>query len=136
LLLGIDTVETAIRTYHQLCPDGSLRVATALRYRDVAESGTPAGDGAPDVPVDLMRRIPATAAAYQRWLNVWADLTAQTEPDLDVIARRHDFSRRQIEFIRSAGRLGLLDSPVPPVQRLAQAATTEPGRVNASAIDR
>ncbi|WP_203933889.1 DUF2637 domain-containing protein [Virgisporangium ochraceum] len=76
LLLGIDTVEAAIRTYHQVCPDGSLHVATAIRQRDVN--------------------------------------------------RRHDFSRRQVEFIRSAGKLGLLDSPVPPVQRLTQNPASEP----------
>jgi hypothetical protein len=33
LLLGIDTVDNAVAAYHQLCPDGSLRVAAALRAR-------------------------------------------------------------------------------------------------------
>ena len=37
LLLGIDTVEAAVAAYHQLCPDGSLRIAAALRARDAAE---------------------------------------------------------------------------------------------------
>ena len=61
-----------------------------------------------------MRRIPANAAAYQRWLDAWADLRAQDHPDLTAVAQRHGFSKRQVEFIRRAGQIGLLDSPVPP----------------------
>ena len=89
-----------------------------------------ASNATPHVPVDLMRRIPATTGAYQRWLNVWEDLTADDNPDLDAVAHRHDFSRRQVEFIRSAGKLGLLDSPVPPVQRLTQISASEPSRTD------
>ncbi|WP_328469097.1 DUF2637 domain-containing protein [Actinoplanes sp. NBC_00393] len=120
LLLGIDTVDTAITTYHQLCPDGSLRVAAALRELHAAEQ-LPVPEDRPPVyvPVDLMRRIPANADAYQRWRTAWADLTSQEHPDLAAVAARHHFSKRQIEWVRRAGQLGFLDSPVPPAYRLA-----------------
>src|SRR5262249_14702057 len=132
LLLGIDTVDAAITAYHQLCPDGSLRVAAALRPRTArhAQARPPAQPAsqppepdngrAPHVPVDLMRRIPANPEAYQRWLRAWADLTAQDHPDLNAVAQRHGFSKRQVEFVRRAGQTGLLDSPVPPAVRLAE----------------
>jgi hypothetical protein len=133
LLLGIDTVEGAITAYHQLCSDGSLKVAAALRQRHAqapaqaeahATSPAPAPHHSqtPHVPVDLMRRIPANIQAYQRWLHAWADLKAQDHVDLQAVAHRHGFSKRQIEFIRRAGQTGLLDSPVPPAAMLAQLA--------------
>jgi hypothetical protein len=150
LLLGIDTVDAAITAYHQLCPDGSLRVAAALRQRHArqaqaqspgqpaSEPTEPGNEQAPHVPVDLMRRIPANAQAYQRWLAAWADLKTEDHPDLGAVAQRHGFSKRQIEFIRRAGQTGLLDSPVPPAALLAELArdgtwpgpnhTTDPAR--------
>lgn len=42
VLCGIDTVEESIIAYHALCPDGSLRVAAALRGRDNHTSLAPA----------------------------------------------------------------------------------------------
>jgi hypothetical protein len=134
LLLGIDTVDTAITAYHQLCPDGSLQVATALRARHAAQAqreqaqaqaaaaapATPNGQP-PRPPVDLMRRIPVDADAYRRWLAVWADLTHDS--DLKAVAQRHSYSRREVEFVRAAGQYGLLDSPVPPALRLVDLAS-------------
>jgi hypothetical protein len=131
LLLGIDTVDTAITAYHRLCPDGSLRVAAALRTRHAAQARQAEAEARaeaqqsqrslpplPQVPVDLMRRIPANADAYQRWRTAWADLSEQDQPDLNAVAERHRFSKRQIEWVRRAGQLGLLNSPVPPAQLL------------------
>ncbi len=130
LLLGIDTIDTAITAYHQLCPDGSLRIAAALRARHATQTrhqqlpgGPPeSGNGKPNhVPVDLMRRIPVDLDAYRRWLAVWAELR-NGGADLKEVAARHAFSKRQVEFVRRAGQAGLLDSPTPPALRLAQLA--------------
>jgi hypothetical protein len=127
LLLGIDTVTAAISTYHQLCPDGSLRVAAALRRHHAAQAHTagqpPAhpNGAVPPVPDDLRRRIPNDPAAYQRWLDAWADLRQNEQPDLNAVAGRHHFSRRQIQWIRRAGHLGLLDGPAPPEATAASA---------------
>ena len=141
LLLGIDTVDAAITAYHQLCPDGSLRVAAALRARHAAHAQAPAtagpparpraGDRTAGLPVDLMRRIPIDPAAYQRWRAVWADLRPGGA-DLKEVAARHAFSKRQVEFVRRAGQAGLLNSPVPPALRLADMATAN-GRTSDTA---
>ncbi|MEJ3741753.1 hypothetical protein WEI85_00425 [Actinomycetes bacterium KLBMP 9797] len=124
LLIGIETVDAAIIAYHQLCPDGSLRVATALRQQHAGQQNT----DAPPVPTDVLRRIPKDTAAYQRWQNVWADLRAGAT-DLRDVARRHNFSRRQIEWVRRAGRAGMLDSPIPPALRPAGTAGSSNHRV-------
>jgi hypothetical protein len=130
LLLGIDTVDAAVAAYHQLCPDGSLRVAAALRARHTAVTvglltgpvspGTGPGGG---LPVDIMRRIPVDPAAYRRWLQVWSDLRDATDSTgLTEIAQRHGFSLRQIQWVRRAGQAGLLNSATPPAVRMAQLA--------------
>src|SRR5262249_2304570 len=109
LLLGIDTVDAAITAYHRLCPDGSLPVAAALRAKHAAQAqreeaaaraeaeALQAQQPVPPthVPVDLMRRIPANADAYQRWRTAWDDLRQQQQPDLTAVAQRHGFSKRQ-----------------------------------------
>lgn len=87
LLLDLDTVQDAVTAYHRLCPDGSLRIAAALRARHtrpdaILLTGHPAADevsdvglaGCRDLPVDLMRRIPVQQQAYQRWRSIWNDL--------------------------------------------------------------
>jgi hypothetical protein len=127
LLLGIDTVDAAIAAYHQLCPDGSLRVTAALRARHVAATVGPLTDPAPPsggLPVDMMRRIPVDPAAYRRWLQVWADLrdAATDTVDLTEVAARHGFSLRQVQWVRRAGQAGLLNSPIPPAVRMAKLA--------------
>ncbi|GAA0916552.1 DUF2637 domain-containing protein [Virgisporangium aurantiacum] len=126
LLLGIDTVDNATAAYHQLCPDGSLHVAAALRARHAAQTVAELIDATRSgqvtaLPVDIMRRIPVDPAAYQRWLRVWADLE-DNPADLGEIAKRHGFSRRQIQFVRRAGEAGLLNSTTPPAVRLAELA--------------
>ncbi len=122
LLLGIDTVEASITAYHQLCPDGSLKVASALRARHTSDDAEPSGD-TPDLAVDLMRRIPVQPDAYRRWRTTWADIRNGADSS-QSIAARHGCSVRQVEFIRGAGRLGFLESPLPPAVRLAQAHLT------------
>lgn len=157
LLLDIDTVTEAISTYHRLCPDGSLRIATALRHHHAGPGTVPDdadhGDQDPDptahpmdpgefvdprardLPVDLMRRIPVQDGPYQRWRTAWA--TLRTAPGdratLAHVAAAHGFSLRQIEFIRRAGAAGLLDHPVPPAVRLATAALTDPTNIRTAA---
>lgn len=123
LLLGIDTVDAAIAAYHQLCPDGSLRVAAALRARHAAQLVDQLADqqAAAALPADIMRRIPVEPAAYQRWLQVWADLR-DGATDLAEIAQRHGFSERQIQWVRRAGQAGLLNSTTPPAVRMAELA--------------
>ncbi|MBM0237135.1 hypothetical protein JNW88_08215 [Micromonospora sp. ATA32] len=51
-LLGIETVDLAIAWYHWLCPDGSLRVAKAMREQGVHADRLPTGTGT-DVPTDV-----------------------------------------------------------------------------------
>lgn len=109
LLLGIDTIEDAITTYHQLCPDGGLRIAAALRARHVNRPHlTPAAAATEldpaardlsghlgehlvstaelaagltgDLPVDLMRRIPVNPEPYRRWQQFWAELHTTLDP--------------------------------------------------------
>lgn len=125
LLLGITTVDESIATYHRLCPDGSLRVAAALRARHAQRSETvtvpperpPAADNG-HIPVDLMRRIPIDPTAYQHWQRVWAELR-DGATDLDQLANAHGISRRQVEFIRRAGEKGLLRTVEPTAVYLA-----------------
>jgi hypothetical protein len=139
LLCGIDTVDASITAYHTLCPDGSLRVATALRHRHnhagEAQACEPRTD--PDDRHDkddgpaaagnraaLMRRIPVRPEAYQRWLAVWDELRRNGGADLRALAERHGLSVRQVEFIRRAGNAHLLDSAVPPAFRGATSTAT------------
>lgn len=135
LLLDLETVAAATLAYHQLCPDGSLRVAGALRHRHATQAPTTDAGTGPHVPADLMRRIPVDLGAYQRWQNVWAELV-NGATDLREVAQRHQFSRRQVQWVRNAGQLGMLDSPIPPALRLAQMAGTNhhAGNPNGSAV--
>jgi hypothetical protein len=128
LLLGIDTLDAAITAYHSLCPDGSIKVAAALRAQhtrraQTTDSRPTTGNGNVTLPVAIMRRIPVDLDAYQRWRLVWADLQ-QNRGDLNGVAEHHHLSRRQVEFIRRAGQAGLLNSPLPPAVRLAAMVTT------------
>jgi hypothetical protein len=84
-----------------------------------------------ELPVDLMRRIPVQAEAYQRWLSAWGELRDSPGGELKPVAERHRFSVRQLEFIRRAGEAGLLDSPIPPAVRLTT--LTQAGRQRATA---
>jgi hypothetical protein len=147
LVPGLHTLTDAIHEYQRLCPDGSIRVAKALRLRNLAlaEARTlaalqpPIPPGDTRWPVDLMRRIPVHIDAYQRWQAAWTDLqdadhqTQNTDGaqrqhprTLQTIAERHAMSTRQMQFVRRAGEHGLLDSPIPPAVRLAQL-NTVPG---------
>jgi hypothetical protein len=114
LLADIDTVEAAVAAFHNLCPDGSLRVAAALRARHLA---APAGrrrrSTTPPASAALLRRIPTEAGAYERWRAIWAEL-AEAGADGTTTARLQGISPRQLDLIRSAGRAGLLTSPIPP----------------------
>jgi hypothetical protein len=159
ILLNLGSFTDAVEAFHDLCPDGSLRVAAALRRRHLAQSHAriltalagepaahtgddlPAGDtDGPDTtwPVDLLRRIPV-GPAYQRWHTAWNDLrTSQTHSDSDLdtghdgdrassqnlsaLAEKYGISTRQMQFLLSAGRLHLLDSPIPTAVRLAKIA--------------
>jgi hypothetical protein len=135
LLLGISTVDEAITTYHRICPDGSLKVAAALRALHTSQAapepqvtdaeGAAAQVGqlvVAQVPVDLMRRIPIDPTAYQRWRSTWAELR-QGELPLKEIAQRQGLSVRTVEFVRRAGELSLLDSDIPTTLRLAAKAS-------------
>ena len=43
---------------------------------------------------------------------------------MKTVAERHDYSRREVEFVRAAGQYGLLDSEIPPALRMVQMATS------------
>jgi len=137
LVPGLRSFAEAVIEYQRLCPDGSVRVARALRRRNLAraEAETLNALHPPQVdgwPVDVMRRIPVHIDAYRRWQGAWADLQESPPQDQDgaenttglramkSIARRHAMSIRQLQFVRRAGKLGLLDSPIPPAVRFAQ----------------
>lgn len=95
----------------------------------------PAGDGdpaasaaatatAPMPGTDVLRRVPSSPEAYQRWRQLWAELATDPDTDLKRFAAQHGISLRQVQWIRSVGATGLLDSPIPPAVRLAQLAAT------------
>jgi hypothetical protein len=103
ILLHLDSLTDATDAFHDLCPDGSLRVGSALRRRYLAQAqartlialasqpphenhdddsddenngDNPAAGDEPDRgwPTDMMRRIPVRAAAYRGWYDAWNDL--------------------------------------------------------------
>jgi hypothetical protein len=85
-------------------------------------SATPVGPPMP--PMDVLRRIPADPARYDRWRQLWAQLATDPDTDLKQFAERHGISLRQAQWIRAIGPTGLLDSPIPVAVRLAQLATS------------
>jgi hypothetical protein len=108
---GIGSFEQAVTAYRQLCPDGSVRVAAALRRRHLAEAqaslhdllhppavaakatgkaggkkvgGNPGGSTGRrtgQLPVDLMKRIPVQDEAFGRWITAWGDLRGRDDLD-------------------------------------------------------
>lgn len=91
------------------------------------------GQNVTAVPKDLLRRIPANQADYEQWRTIWQDWKQQPDDSHHLIADRHHISARQAQWIRSAGALGLLDSPQPPLNlllRLLQTTNQHNGRVN------
>jgi len=83
-----------------------------------------AAAGPPMPPMDVLRRIPADQARYDRWRQLWAQLATDPDTDLKDFAQRHGISLRQAQWIRAIGPTGLLDSPIPPAVRLAQLASS------------
>jgi hypothetical protein len=69
------------------------------------------------LPVDLMRRIPVQQDRYDNWRRIWQHLQ-QPGSEQRVIAQDNERSLRTIQFIRSAGDAGFLNSPIPPAQRM------------------
>jgi len=76
----------------------------------------------PMPPTDVLRRVPTSQPAYDRWRQLWAELATNPTADAKQFADRHGISLRQVQWIRSVGATGLLDSPIPPAVRLAQLA--------------
>lgn len=79
---------------------------------------------APMPPTDVLRRVPTKQPAYDRWRQLWAELAADPDIDPRQFADQHGISVRQVQWIRSVGATGLLNSPIPPAVRLAQLAST------------
>ncbi len=80
---------------------------------------------APSIPApmpgtDVLRRVPTNQDAYDRWRQLWAELAADPDIDSKQFADRHGISLRQVQWIRSVGATGLLNSPIPPAVLLAQ----------------
>ena len=69
---------------------------------------------------DVLRRVPTNQDAYDRWRQLWAELAADPDIDSKQFADRHGISLRQVQWIRSVGATGLLNSPIPPAVLLAQ----------------
>jgi hypothetical protein len=78
---------------------------------------------APMPPTDVLRRVPTSQDAYDRWRELWAELAADPDIDPKEFAGRHGISVRQVQWIRSVGATGLLNSPIPPAVRRAQLAS-------------
>jgi hypothetical protein len=90
---------------------------------DVLAATTTAAPGVARMPrTDVLRRVPTSQDAYDRWRALWAELAANPDIDSRQFANRHGISLRQVQWIRSVGATGLLDSPIPPAVRLAQMA--------------
>ena len=75
---------------------------------------------APMPRTDVLRRVPTNQDAYDRWRKLWAELAADPDIDSKQFADRHGISLRQVQWIRSVGATGLLNSPIPPAVLLAQ----------------
>jgi hypothetical protein len=69
---------------------------------------------------DVMRRVPTSQDAYDRWRQLWAELAADPDIDAREFANQHGISVRQVQWIRSSGSSGVLDSPIPPAVRMVQ----------------
>lgn len=82
---------------------------------------TPEPPAAP--PVDVLRRIPVAQVEYDRWRQVWQALQ-DTDLTNKELAAGHGVSVRHIQWIRAAGKTGLLDSPEPTALRLIGLART------------
>jgi hypothetical protein len=70
------------------------------------------------LPVDVLRRVPADQAAYDRWRRLWARLRHEPDASTKDVAARHGIHPRQAQWIRAVGATGLLDDPTPPAYRL------------------
>ena len=69
------------RCDHRLPPTLPRRITTRRRSTaPPARRQAHPNDAVPDVPDDLRQRIPNDPAAYQRWLDVWADLRQHEHP--------------------------------------------------------
>ena len=96
------------------------------RTADIADGGGEPGAVPPSIatapmpPTDVLRRVPSSQDAYDRWRELWAELTADPDIDPKEFAGRHGISVRQVQWIRSVGATGLLEYPIPPAVRLAQ----------------
>ncbi|EXG81977.1 hypothetical protein [Cryptosporangium arvum] len=75
-------------------------------------------------PADVLRRVPRDPASYERWRQLWAELRAGPDISSSEFAARHGISTRQVQWIRSVGQSGLLDSPVPLLNRVADLAVS------------
>jgi hypothetical protein len=79
-------------------------------------------NAAPMPPSSVLRRVPADPDAYERWRQLWAELAADPDIDFKEFANLHGISVRQVQWIRSVGATGLLNSPIPPAVRMAEMA--------------
>jgi hypothetical protein len=58
--------------------------------------------------------VPTTRAGYERWRELWRDLSRLSTHDLSEYARRNKVSVRTLQRIRQAGEAGQLDEPIAP----------------------
>ena len=82
----------------------------------------------PTLRTDVMRRVPINQEAYDRWRQMWAELAAHPHIDPKEFASQHGISVRQVQWIRSSGASGVLDSPIPPAVRMVQMASANSHR--------
>ncbi|MDG4795414.1 hypothetical protein [Micromonospora sp. WMMD1082] len=127
--LDIDAIAVEL-TAHSDVAGWATAIGADLRPPQPPAAGTTDSDGdAPDIggvpmpPTDVLRRVPTSQDAYDRWRDLWAELSTDPDVDLSAFADRHDISVRQAQWIRSVGATGLLNSPIPPAVRLARLAT-------------
>ena len=87
-----------------------------------SSTGAAAGSG-PMPPADVLRRVPQDPTGYAKWRELWGELRADLRVTNAEFAARHGISLRQVQWIRRVGASGLIESPVPLMERIAQLPT-------------
>jgi len=71
----------------------------------------------------VLRQIPVEQADYDRWRELWQRLRTAPEVSNQDAAKASGVSIRTVQRVREAGVTGWLDSPLPPIARVAALAS-------------
>jgi hypothetical protein len=90
------------------------------RVDDGTDSGgfdAPDGDSGGEDALPDGVLVPSTPARYQRWRDLWHQLSALPAEQVPAFAQAHNVSVCTLQRIRQAGEAGSLDEESPPTQR-------------------